>query len=110
MNTVLLVLITTLAVAGSFQTIVTTLQLAQKAAGSDQVERYFKHPFVQTLLGCLGCSFALAGHLIQQVIARKRIVEDEAQKEIQVNIFIILPSAILDIVGIVFCNAGMYYI
>ena len=101
-NTVLCVLITTLAVAGSLQTIMTTLQLAQKAAGSDQFERYFRHPYVQSLLGCLGWCIGLVAHLIQQVIARKRKVEDEAQKEIQVNLFILLPAAILAHVGRVF--------
>ena len=89
-------------------TICQTFQLARKAKGSDQVERYYSHPYLHELFGSFGLSLCLLGHLIQQGRARKKKV-NETENEIPVNIFIMLPAALFNTAGEIFKNTGLYY-
>ena len=96
-------------IAGSLQTIMQTFQLARKAAGSDEVERYFEHPYLLVLAMECGQGLCLLAYFLQDHIVGKTGEEgtEEKEKELAVNIFILFPAALLDIGGCVLNNVGL---
>lgn len=93
-------------IAGSVQRIFQTVQLAWKAKGIDDVERYFNHPFLITLVMMAGQSLCLVGYPFKKFIGKSNnsIEEDE---EIPVNLFVLFPAALIDVIGAVFLNIGL---
>ena len=112
-NFALITLSITFLFFGSLQTVSQTFQLARKAAGSDRVERYFDHSYLLVLVMEAGQALCLMVYLFQQLvlgrIVKTRAVApaSEEDREIPVNIFIMFPSAVLDIVGVVLNNIGL---
>ena len=107
MNRKTFLLLMTLVVAGCLQTVMQTFQLARRATGVDQVETYLKHPYLQNLFADTGLVICLLVHLLQQVVMKERAAVRE--EEIPVNIFILLPPALIELAGGILNYAGLAF-
>jgi len=95
---------------GTLNTISATLQLARRAVGSDGVEKYFQHPYIQAMFMMLGECLCMLAFMIMKFINRKK---PDTSGELPMNPLVLFPASFMDLLGtalgymgLAFCKDG----